>query len=170
MPESDLERIFSALQRARVRYLVVGGVAVVLHGHPRFTADLDLVVQLEPDNVLAALEALETLGYRPRPPVPARAFADASQRAAWVRDQGLIVFSLWSPRLPTTEIDLFAEEPFAFDEVYARALHVDLGTTATTIPALADLLVLKRAAGRPRDAEDVRALEAIAAETPDDAA
>jgi hypothetical protein len=43
--------LFAALGQAQARYLVVGGVAVVLHGHPRFTADLDLVVALDPDNV-----------------------------------------------------------------------------------------------------------------------
>jgi hypothetical protein len=43
MPPSDFEVIFQALELAGVRFLVVGGVAVVLHGHARFTADLDLV-------------------------------------------------------------------------------------------------------------------------------
>jgi hypothetical protein len=46
-----LECTLAALEEAQVRYLVVGGVAVVLHGHLRVTADLDLVVQLTPDNV-----------------------------------------------------------------------------------------------------------------------
>jgi predicted nucleotidyltransferase len=52
-----IEQVLSALNAARVRYLVVGGVAVVLHGHLRATADLDLVVQLGPEN---ALEAVRT--------------------------------------------------------------------------------------------------------------
>lgn len=54
---SDFHRIFQALEASGVRYLVVGGVAVVLHGHPRFTADLDLVVSLDPDNALATCHA-----------------------------------------------------------------------------------------------------------------
>jgi hypothetical protein len=48
-----LERVLKALNEADVRYLVVGGVAVVLHGHLRTTADLDLAVELERDNVCA---------------------------------------------------------------------------------------------------------------------
>ena len=43
---SDFEIIFQALEQAGARYLTVGGVAVVLHGTPRFTADLDLVLDL----------------------------------------------------------------------------------------------------------------------------
>lgn len=162
MASSDFERIFVALQAARVRYLVVGGVAVVLHGHLRFTADLDLVVQLERGNILAAIDAFEPLGYRPRPPVPARAFADEAQRSAWVRSKGLTVFSLWSPELAGTEVDLFVEEPLPFDEAYARAVRVDLGSAVATVVGLEDLISLKRAAGRPKDADDLRALEAIA--------
>lgn len=67
----DNERALQALNSAGVRYLVVGGVAVVLHGHLRTTADLDLVVQLERENVLKAVRALAGLGYRPRAPVAA---------------------------------------------------------------------------------------------------
>ena len=50
-----IERVLAALNAAEVRYLVVGGVAVVLHGYLRTTADLDLVVELETDNVLRAV-------------------------------------------------------------------------------------------------------------------
>ena len=70
----DIERVLSALNTEGIRYLVVGGVAVVLHGHLRTTADLDLVIQLEPDNVRRAMRALTALGYAPRAPVQAEAF------------------------------------------------------------------------------------------------
>src|SRR5262245_15818038 len=102
----DIERVLEALNAAGVRYLVVGGVAVVLHGHLRTTADLDLVVQLDRDNVLRAMRALTDLGYRPRAPVSAETFADEEVRESWVRDKGLTVFSLWSSRTPTMEVDL----------------------------------------------------------------
>lgn len=168
MADSDFELIFAALQSAEVRYLVVGGVAVVLHGHPRFTADLDLVVALEPANALAALTAVAKLGYRPRAPVSAVQFADAATRQSWIQEQGLTVFSMWSPAHPATDIDLFVKEPFPFDEAYARGLRVRLGHTEVTVAAIADLIALKRAAGRPKDAEDIRALQALL-EEPDDA-
>ncbi len=48
--ENELFAILTSLAAAEVRFLVVGGVAVVLHGHPRFTADLDLVLDLERTN------------------------------------------------------------------------------------------------------------------------
>ena len=77
MPAGDFERVFAALEARGVRYLVVGGVAVVLHGHPRFTADLDLVLALDPQNLASAIAALEGLGLRPRAPVRLADFANA---------------------------------------------------------------------------------------------
>ncbi len=163
--KGELERVFEALNRARVRYLVVGGVAVVLHGHLRTTHDLDLVVELEASNVKRALEALSGLGFAPRAPVPLRSFEDPAERSRWVREKGLVVFSLWSRDFPGFSLDLFAEEPFDFEAVYERALRVPLDTTEATVVALADLVHLKRKAGRPLDLEDVRALLALEHET-----
>lgn len=162
MAYGSLEAIFRALERADVRYLVVGGVAVVLHGHPRFTADLDLVLALDAANVRAALGALRPLGYVPRAPVPAEDLADPARREDWIRNKGMTVFSLASPTHPATEVDLFVEEPFPFDEAYARALRADLGELRVSVASLADLVAMKRRSGRPQDLEDVRNLEAIA--------
>jgi hypothetical protein len=158
---SDFDAIFLALQNANVRYLVVGGVAVVLHGVPRFTADLDLVLSLDSPNVHAAMNALGQLGYRPRAPVPAEQFADAAIRRAWIEEKGLTVFSLWSPQHPATEIDVFVEEPFPFEAAYARATRAEVGDSVVPVAAIDDLIELKRRAARPKDLEDIHALEAM---------
>lgn len=158
----EIEAILDALNRACVRYLVVGGVAVVLHGYLRTTADLDLVIQLDRDNLLRAIRALQGHQYRPRAPVSAEDFAEPVIREQWIRDKGLAVFSLWSPAHPTLEIDLFVAEPFDFDTVYARALRVQLEKADATIIALEDLIALKKGVGRPRDLEDIVALESLA--------
>jgi predicted nucleotidyltransferase len=157
-----IEQVLSALNASGVRYLVVGGVAVVLHGHLRTTADLDLVVSLEPANAGMAIQALTGLGYRPRAPVAAERFADATERATWIAEKGLTVFSLWSDLTPSLEVDLFVREPFDFEQAWARRVTVMLDTTTATVVALQDLLVLKREARRPQDLADIEALEAIA--------
>lgn len=151
-----------ALNDAGVRYLVAGGLAVVAHGYVRFTADVDLVLDPDPRALRRAVEALSALGYVPRAPVPFEDFADRAKRASWVRDKGLAVFSLYSPQHALTEVDLFVEPPFDFDQVYARAYRTDLSPgVAVTFVGLADLLQMKRAAGRPRDLEDVESLESL---------
>jgi len=160
--KGDIERVLSALNQVEVRYLVVGGVAVVLHGFLRTTKDLDLVIQLEGDNLQRGLQALKDLGFQPVVPVPLEAFADPVIRESWIREKNLVVFSLWHPERPGFQIDLFASEPFDFQEVYGRALRVPLEKTEATVIAARDLIALKRQAGRSQDLADIEALEDLA--------
>ena len=81
MEKHSVDAIVGALNMANVRYLVAGGLAVVAHGYVRFTADVDLIVDLEPANVMRAVASLESLGYRPRAPVAFGEFADPQKRA-----------------------------------------------------------------------------------------
>ena len=160
--ENELFAILTSLARENVRFLVVGGVAVVLHGHPRFTSDLDIVNDMERGNALKAISVIEAQGFRPRPPVPLSGFADPEVRRTWIQEKDLTVFSLWSPDVPGTEVDLFVEEPFDFASAYARADFVTLAGVPVPVLAIADLVALKRAVARPKDLADVEALEEIA--------
>jgi hypothetical protein len=162
MERRSIEKIISALNDSGARYLVVGGLAVVAHGHVRFTADLDLLLDLDPQNLKKALAALRGLGYRPRLPVPAEDFNDPDIRERWVREMNLEVFSLFSDQHPATEIDLFASDPLGFNAAFERALRMEVAQgVEATIVSLPDLLKLKRAAGRPQDLLDIEKLEAV---------
>jgi hypothetical protein len=168
MERRSVEGIVQALEAAGIRYLVAGGLAVVAHGHVRFTADLDLVLDPAPDALRGAVTALQGLGYRPRAPVSFDEFADPGRRSAWAREKGMTVFSAASPLHPATEIDLFLEPPFDFDAAYVRAARLELapGVVATFV-SLTDLLAMKRAVGRPQDLLDVAALESLRQAEPD---
>ena len=153
-----VERVLGALEREGVRFLVVGGVAVVLHGYLRTTVDLDLVIQLDEANVLRAIEVFKRLRFEPRVPVSIESFADESQRVRWVREKNARVFSLWHPDEPGFLVDLFVEEPFDFDERYGRAAVARLGEEDVRVLAIEDLVEMKLAAGRAQDLADVEAL------------
>lgn len=155
---SSYREVFAAFNAARIRYVVVGGVAVVLQGHARLTVDLDLVVDLAVEPALTALDLLADLGYRPRLPVDPHDFARAEVREQWVRERNLQVFSFYHPGDPLLEIDLFATNPLPFEELLERADVVTLGCTLVPVASLSDLLSLKRLAGRAQDLEDVEAL------------
>lgn len=160
--DNPFERTIAALEMAGVRYLVVGGVAVVLHGYLRTTADLDLLIDLSEPNALRTIETLTGLGLRPRLPVRAEDFADAHRRREWVETKGMTVFSMWDPAQPGFGVDLFADPPLDFDEVYARSLEAALEHTSARVVSLTDLVEMKRLAGRPRDLQDVLELESLA--------
>jgi hypothetical protein len=156
MMEIDLEQIFDALNGGGVRYLVVGGLAVAAHGHPRFTADVHLVVALDRKNALKTIQALGDLGYRPLAPVSPDAFADASIRHGWIGEKGMRVFQMLSTQRPETPIDLFVQEPFDFEAEYAIAPRMEL-VAGRSVPVVSytTLIAMKEIARRPKDMEDI---------------
>ncbi len=160
---SLFEPIVDALNRADVRYVVVGGLATVLHGFARLTADIDLAVDLSPAEARKAIGVFIGLGFRPRAPVDPLAFADPAVRGSWIRDKGMRVFSMWDPANPIREVDLFVEHPIDFDQLWSRAELIALATTSVRVASIPDLIAMKRLAGRAQDREDIEALEAILA-------
>ena len=156
-----IELTLAALTNAGVEYLVVGGVAVVMHGHLRVTADLDLVFKLERPNLEKAFKTLDTFGFRARAPVSMFDFADPAIRESWIEEKGLTVFSLWTPNWQGFELDLFVREPFDFSAAYERAVRVNLETCVATVVSIPDLIALKQRVGRPRDLEDIAALRIL---------
>lgn len=155
------EPLFVALNDVGVRYVVVGGLAVVLHGHARLTADVDLVVDLADEQASRAIETLVRSGFRPRIPVNALDFANRSIREAWIRERGMQVFSMFDPANPLRSVDLFVDHPIPFEELWARSETLALRDTTVRVASIPDLIRLKRLAGRPEDRADIEQLEAI---------
>lgn len=160
------EPVFSALNGASARYVVVGGLAVVLHGHPRLTADVDIVLDLEPVSAKRAMEALKAMGLKARAPVDPVAFADPLQRESWIEDKGMTVFNLYSLANPLLSLDLFARAPIPFEQLWSRSEVMDLGVVQVRVASIDDLIAMKRAVARPQDLADVEALEALKKRAP----
>lgn len=154
------EPIFEALNATGVRYVVVGGLAVNLHGHQRFTKDVDVVIELLPELTEHALEALRAIGYEPRLPVRLADFGDATIRKGWVRDKGMVVFQMYNDHLRMT-VDVFVEYPMDFETLWREATEAQLSRTRIRIAALGHLIQMKRSAGRPQDLADAEALMEI---------
>lgn len=153
--------LFAALNEGGVRYVAVGGLAIVLHGFARLTADVDLMVDLEPPEAERAMRVLSATGLEPRAPVLAEQFADPQMRASWARDKGMRVFSMWDPTQPMREVDVFVEHPIDFAGMYERSVTLPVADTFIRIASIDDLIALKRLAGRAHDMIDIEALEAI---------
>ncbi len=158
------ENVFSALQQNNIRYAVAGGVALVLHGVVRFTADLDLIVDLEQENLGRFLQTMTGLGYRPRNPVKTGDLLDPSIRESWKREKGMVVFSFIDPSQPMTMIDVFIEEKIPFREVMQEIVRMEARGITIPVVSLKQLKRLKRVAGRPQDLADIEALEALGSE------
>jgi len=161
MVVSQLAAILDSLNRERVKYVVVGGVAVLLHGIKRFTDDLDLVIGLDPANVNSAIDTLLKHGLLPRVPCDPHEFADPIARRKWIDDKGMVVFAWNHPTLHGFVVDVFVDHPFPFEEMLANSIEGTLGNVKTRIASLDHLLAMKRHANRAKDQEDVRRLEQI---------
>ena len=157
----NIRQIFTALNHAGVDYVVVGGLAVILHGYLRATADLDLAVGLSPDIARRTMQALTAIGLRPRLPLAIEDFADVEKRREWLHERNMLVFPLWDPGNPLRSVDVFIDEPVAFAELLRDAVAKDLGGTVVRIAGIDHLIVMKQAAGRARDLDDIDKLRQI---------
>lgn len=152
-------KILNAFNESVVEYVIVGGIATILHGVNRATADLDLVIELTPQNASRAIGALTDLGYKPLLPVPANDFVDEEKRKSWINKRNLKVFSLWDPNNELPNVDIFAENPIAFSELSAESETVDLGGIVCTIASIQHLIQMKTDTGRTKDQEDIQNLK-----------
>ncbi len=160
MEVRSIEAVVRALNAGGIRYVVVGGLAVNAHGYERLTRDLDLVIGLQPDNVLRGLRALLAIGYSPSVPVTPEEFADAAIRETWRREKSMLVLKLWSDLHRRTPLDVFVYEPFDFDDEHANAVRIEVAPgLAAPFVTLDTLLAMKRQAARPQDLLDIAALE-----------
>jgi hypothetical protein len=155
------EKVFQALQKSNIRYVVAGGVALVLHGVVRLTADLDLIVDLERENLKRFLQTMQELGYRPRNPVPAASLLDPATRSQWKREKGMEVFSFIDPQQPMSLVDVFIEEKIPVRELLQDRVILSAKGIAIPVVSIPHLKMLKKAAGRPQDLADLEAIDAM---------
>jgi len=162
MKLGSFETIVRALNSAGVRFLVAGGLAVNAHGYLRFTKDVDLVIALDSLNIMAAFQALATLGYRPIVPISASQFADHALRQSWIDDKGMKVLNFFSDLHRETTLDLFVYAPFEFDAEFSAALRGELlpGVEARFV-SIPTLIRMKEIANRPVDVDDIQHLRWI---------
>lgn len=139
-----LKDVFESFQRHEVRYVVIGGVASVIHGVPRATFDLDILIDAEPDNARSLLEAFLDAGFG------TAALTDAEE----ILSNEITIFK------DRVRIDVQTSTPgLDFREAWKRRKTAEYQGQIFYVVSLEDLLASKRAAGRNIDLEDVRLLE-----------
>ena len=162
MQVASVVSVVRVLNEAKIKYLIVGGLAVNAHGFARLTLDVDLVIGLDPDNIVRGLKALESIGYKPSIPITPEEFASSDNREVWRRDKGMLVLKLWSDAHRRTPVDVFVYEPFCFDKELNNAkwdqISDDVKAPFISYDAL---LKMKQDAGREKDLLDISALRKL---------
>jgi predicted nucleotidyltransferase len=155
------EDVLRALDAASVRYVLVGGVAVILHGVPRTTADLDLVLDLAEDNMRRFVEVMTRLGFVPRAPVAAEDLASGERRREWLAEKHMVAFTFHRPGRPLDEVDVIMDPPLPFAEMAAGAEVVEAEGMRLPIAGLRHLIAMKERARRGQDLADADALRRL---------
>ena len=151
--------VFAALNKARVRYMVVGGLAVGAYGVVRTTKDIDILVDFNENNVRRLWAALTDIGYVPKVPETPERLADAKVRNQWIRKKDMKVFSFVETQPPFHLIDIMVKHRGNFAMLYRHRKFAQLGGVRIPVVPVAHLLRMKRVANRPQDIEDVWKLQ-----------
>lgn len=139
---SDLLNLFKA---NNVKYLVIGGYAVIQYTEPRFTKDLDLWISTHPDNAEAVFNALKEFGA----PLEGLSPKDFSEEGYF-----------YQMGVPPVRVDILMGIPgVQFDDAWERRVEVQFDDVSVTMISREDLILAKRAAGRPQDLLDADSLE-----------
>src|SRR5262249_48596116 len=145
LESSEFRELLSIMGRHKVRYLIVGGYAVMLYSEPRWTKDLDLWIALSPANSRAVFNALREFGA----PLAGLTAKDFSEPGYY--------FQMGAPPL---RVDVMMSIPgVQFQEAWKRrnTVAIDHDLIVHFI-SREDLIAAKRAAGRKQDLADVKAL------------
>lgn len=145
MIEHLLRRLVKALAYHRIPYMLIGGQAVLFHGHPRLTQDVDVTLGVDTDAVAIILAACRRAGLKPlvKPP------------QAFVRDTHVLPARDGRSGL---RVDLvFSSTPYERQAI-SRARRAAIGRASVRFASLEDIIIYKLVAGRPIDTEDACAL------------
>lgn len=153
--------LFTALDRHKVDYLLIGGLAVTLHGVERATMDVDITVAMNPDNLAHLIETAKELKLTPVLPVPLETLNDLDLLRQWHAGRNLEAFALRTPDLAGVTVDVLLFPPVEFTGMAQRATVFNVANTAIRVVAIDDLIALKQAVGRPIDISDIEHLQRI---------
>lgn len=163
------EKIFTALAKHQVQYVIIGGVAVNLHGYFRATGDLDIAIALQDDELAKFIRCVQELGLRPRLPVALEDLADSAKRREWIEQKHMLVFSVYNPTEPAEHIDVMIDQVVPFEQLYLNRVMLDCVGIPLPVAGIQDLITMKSHAGRGTDLQDIKALRKILELQDDDA-
>jgi predicted nucleotidyltransferase len=141
----DTEGLLKSLKEHRVDFVIIGATAFPVYGYARATLDIDIFIRPTEENALKTLAALKDFGY------------DVSD----VEKEDLLKKKLLI-RQYAVETDI---HPFvtgvSFERVWKNKVKAKFGNTFVYFASLDDLIKMKRAAGRPKDLEDIKYLKKL---------
>lgn len=145
MLSKDYKEFVELLNANEVKYLVVGGYAVALHGYPRYTKDLDVWIERSSENAERLLNALKGFG-----------FGSLDITSNDFLEEGNII----QLGYPPNRIDLITSlQGLDFEDCYPKSVRIEIQNVQVNFIDVENLKINKKATGRPQDIADLANLE-----------
>ncbi len=154
------EEIFRAFQKQKVKYVLVGGIAVNLLGSLRSTADMDILVEMSGENLRKVVNIMKKKGYRVKQPVDPMGIADAKTRYDWIHNKHMKAFNFYKMD-DMKEVDIIIESPVSFESAKKNIVRIKIDDIILPVISINDLIKMKKAAGREVDKFDIEELKKI---------
>lgn len=157
----DYIGVFKELNAKKIKYIVVGGMAVNFHGIPRMTYDIDLIVLLADENLKRFLNLMKKWGFKPKAPVEIMDFGEKAKRDDWIRNKNMKAFNLVNPEWAISEIDIVIDTPLDYKKAAKNVKHINLRGVSIPTVSIRDLILMKKETGRMQDAMDIKNLKKL---------
>ena len=151
--------ILEALFREKIRYLIVGGLAVNLHGIPRVTYDIDIIISMDKENILKLNKILNQLDYIPRLSMNPDELADKEILKTWIEEKNLKSFSFYNKDENHKVIDISVVHSIDFEKAFKQKVVKKLGSIDINLINIKDLIKMKQEIGRKQDLSDIELLK-----------
>jgi hypothetical protein len=153
--------LLATLNGAKIDYVLVGGLAVTLHGYRRLTMDVDVVLSFSDENLAKFVDCAKSAKLKPVLPIPIDSLRDAALIDLWHREKGMLAFALRGPEMMATVVDVLLRPVVPFDELKRDAVTKRIGPLSIPVASIDHLIRLKSGTGRSKDLLDLEELGKI---------
>lgn len=153
--------VLGSMEENKIKYLVVGGLAVNLYNVQRLTNDIDFIISMDKDNIIKFVHAMKGMGYVPRVPVNPELLADKNTVNDWVNNKNMKAFSFYNEKRTFEAVDIVIVQPLDFNKAYENRVIKKINNIDVSVVSLEDLTTMKETSGRVKDLEDVKKLNEV---------
>jgi len=154
------EEILREFQKQKVKYVLVGGIAVNLLGSLRSTADLDILVEMSNENLGKIVTILKKKGYRVKQPIDPMGIANEKTRYDWIHNKHMKAFNFYK-KDELKEVDIIIDSPVSYNEAKKGVSRIKVDDVVFPVISIDNLIAMKQGTGRGIDKLDVEQLRKI---------
>lgn len=150
--------LFKELNTHNVDYLLIGGLAVNLYGVPRFTMDVDLIVDFNQKNIDNIGNCFKALGLYTKDSIKLETLGDTQKRQALIKDKQIAAVTLLSHTYMDPMVQILIHHQLDFQKAYTNSITRVLAGIQVRLASIEDLVILKKSSNRLQDYSDINHL------------